>query len=76
MKSFIAALIERYQSILEHAALSNEEQEETRSRLNSLRLAQGVLEKVDQLASYPQQPLQIGVLGPTQAGKSLSLIHI
>lgn len=70
MKSFIGALIERYQSILEHAALSAEEQEETRSRLNSLRLAEGVLEKLDQLQAYPQQPLQIGVLGPTQAGKS------
>ncbi len=70
MKSFIATLIERYQSILEHAALSTEEQQETRSRLNSLRLAQGVLEKIELLSSYPQQPLQIGVLGPTQAGKS------
>ncbi len=70
MKRFIATLIERYQSILEHASLSADEQEETRARLNSLRLAESVLEKLHLLDSYPQQPLQIGVLGPTQAGKS------
>ena len=70
MKSFIVTLIERYQSILEHASLSADEQEETRARLNSLRLTESVLEKLHLLDSYPQQPLQIAVLGPTQAGKS------
>lgn len=70
MKSFIATLIERYQSILENASLSADEQEETRARLNSLRLADSVLERLHLLDAYPQQPLQISVLGPTQAGKS------
>lgn len=46
-----------------------------RARLNSLRLAEAVLEKVDATRDYPDHPLQIVVLGPTQAGKS-TLINL
>jgi len=75
MKSFLANLIQRYQSILAHASLSVDEQEEMRARLNSLRLAAAVLEKVDTTRDYPDHPLQIAILGPTQAGKS-TLINL
>lgn len=75
MKSFIVQLISRYQSILENASLSADEQEEMRGRLNSLRLAEAVIEKLDATRTHPGHPLQVGIVGPTQAGKS-TLINL
>ena len=70
MISYIQQLKRRYDSIIQHAALDADQQSEMQSRLNALRLAEAVLGKLELNQEQPGHPLQIGILGPTQAGKS------
>lgn len=66
----IRKLKERYSSVLSHAGLDAEQQSEMQARLNALRLAESVLRKTELNNKLPQHTLQVGILGPTQAGKS------
>ena len=70
MNALITTLIQRYQDALEHASLTDSRADEYRARLNALRLARAVQLKLSLNAAAPGHPLQFGILGPTQAGKS------
>ncbi len=66
-RSHIPALIERYSLVL---AASNQTNKAWLANLNSLRLAESAFVKETLIKDYPEHPLQLLVLGPTQAGKS------
>ena len=70
MKAFLGSLKTRYQHLLESGAVDNNAREDLRVRLNSLRLAEALHRKIESNRQQPEHPLQIGILGPTQAGKS------
>ncbi len=73
MLEFIQLLKQRYQSVL-----SQQRDESNNSiyqqRIDDLILAEAFLRKGQMLTSTPDYPLQIAVVGPTQAGKS-SLVN-
>ncbi len=75
MNALINTLIQRYQDALEHAPMDESRANEYRARLNALRLARAVQLKLNANESAPGHPLQFGILGPTQAGKS-TLVHL
>lgn len=65
---FIASLLSRYRSVLEQR---NGQTDSTLvDSYNTLRLADAALDKVTLDNQHPQHPLQLAILGPTQAGKS------
>ena len=68
MLDFIQLLKQRYKAIIElnENCLNPVYQE----RINSLRLAEAIVRKGRLIESVPKHPLQIAVIGPTQAGKS------
>ncbi|MEE9333245.1 MAG: GTPase domain-containing protein [Granulosicoccaceae bacterium] len=66
-RAHIPVLIERYTLVL---AASNQTNKSWITNLNSLRLAESAFVKEALNTHYPEHPLQILVLGPTQAGKS------
>jgi GTPase SAR1 family protein len=71
MLSFLRLLKQRYEGVLRH--LSGEDtplRHRWRRNLLSLMFAEAFLEKGELNQDTPQHPLQIAVLGPTQAGKS------
>ena len=70
LDTFINQLESRYLSVLEHASLDDDRRVELNYRLNTLRLASAALGKQQLNQQQPDHPLQIGILGPTQAGKS------
>jgi GTPase SAR1 family protein len=69
MLEFIQLLKQRYQSVL--SQLSNESNKSHfQQRIDDLILAEAFLRKGHMLVNTPDYPLQIAVVGPTQAGKS------
>ncbi len=66
-RAHIPALIERYSLVL---AASNQTNKTWIANLNSLRLAESAFIKESLNADHPEHPVQLLVLGPTQAGKS------
>jgi GTPase SAR1 family protein len=74
MLEFIQILKQRYQSVLSQL---NDESNKSRyqERINDLILAEAFLRKGQMLIKSPDYPLQIAVVGPTQAGKS-SLVNV
>lgn len=74
MLEFIQLLKQRYQAVLsqpghESAKISYQQ------RVDQLILAEAFMRKGQLIASIPEHPLQITVIGPTQAGKS-SLVNL
>lgn len=73
MLEFIQLLKQRYESVL--SQLSDESNKSHyQQRINDLILAEAFLRKGQMLTTTPDHPLQIAVVGPTQAGKS-SLVN-
>lgn len=74
MLEFIQLLKQRYQTILQHSPL---ESVKTlyRQRIDQLLMAEAFLRKGAMLDVAPLPPLQIAVVGPTQAGKS-TLVNV
>ncbi|MBM4206678.1 MAG: GTP-binding protein [Gammaproteobacteria bacterium] len=73
MLEFIQLLKQRYQSVL--SQLSDESNKSLfQQRIDDLILAEAFLRKGQMLVNTPDYPLQIAVVGPTQAGKS-SLVN-
>jgi GTPase SAR1 family protein len=73
MLEFIQLLKQRYQSVL--SQLSDESNKSHfQQRIDDLILAEAFLRKGQMLANTPDFPLQVAVVGPTQAGKS-SLVN-
>jgi GTPase SAR1 family protein len=71
MLSFLRLLKQRYESVLRQLGNENEaRRQDLRRNLQSLVFAEAFLEKGDLNRSAPDHPLQIAILGPTQAGKS------
>ena len=74
MLEFIQLLKQRYQSVLSQL---NDESNNLRfqQRIDDLILAEAFLRKGQMLNKAPDYPLQVAVVGPTQAGKS-SLVNV
>lgn len=71
MLSFLRLLKQRYELVLRQLPESDEtRRREWQRNLQSLILAEAVQEKAELCQSLPEHPLQIAILGPTQAGKS------
>ncbi|MGZ8190657.1 MAG: GTPase domain-containing protein [Methylococcaceae bacterium] len=74
MLEFIQLLKQRYQTVLSQPG--NETGKAVyQQRIDQLILAEAFIRKGQLIASSPEQPLQIAVVGPTQAGKS-SLVNV
>jgi GTPase SAR1 family protein len=74
MLEFIQLLKQRYQSVL--SQLGDESNKtDFRRRIDQLILAEAFLRKGELIANNPGHPLQLAVVGPTQAGKS-SLVNV
>lgn len=74
MLEFIQLLKQRYQSVLNQQA-DESNKSVFQQRINQLILAEAYLRKGQLIADHPQHPLQIAVVGPTQAGKS-SIVNV
>ena len=71
MLSFLRLLKQRYQLVLRQLPKSEETQRrEWQYNLQTLLLAEAVQEKAHFCLTQPEHPMQIAVIGPTQAGKS------
>lgn len=70
MKDFIHTMRTRYASMTQHRPMDSEQARETADKLNALRLAESVLKKISLNEQYPEHAPHIGILGPTQSGKS------
>jgi len=70
MNTFIHILRQRYASVIEHRPMDADQQHEAASTLNALRLADAVLKKIKLNQEQPEHAPHIGILGPTQSGKS------
>jgi GTPase SAR1 family protein len=71
MLSFIRRLKQSYERVLKHVSPDDETRFfELRRNLQTLSFGEAVLEKGELNRSRKDHPLQIAVLGPTQAGKS------
>lgn len=70
MLEFILLLKQRYQTILESQFADENLRTLYQGRIDTLILAEAFIRKGLLLASIPDHPLQIAVIGPTQAGKS------
>jgi len=70
VEEFLGSLKTRYQRLLESGGVDNNARDDLRNRLNSLRLAEALHRKIESNRQQPEHPLQVGILGPTQAGKS------
>ncbi|MBF6649249.1 GTPase domain-containing protein [Methylobacter sp. BlB1] len=74
MLEFIQLLKQRYQAVLSQPG--NESAKTSyQQRIDQLLLAEAFMRKGQLIASTPEYPLQITVIGPTQAGKS-SLVNL
>jgi GTPase Era involved in 16S rRNA processing len=74
MLEFIQLLKQRYQTILQQAHLESAKAV-YQQRIDQLLLAEAFLRKGALIDSQPLPPLQIAVVGPTQAGKS-TLVNV
>jgi GTPase SAR1 family protein len=74
MLDFIQLLKQRYQSVL--SQLTDESNKSVyQDRIENLILAEALLRKGQMLDKTPDHPLQMAVIGPTQAGKS-SVVNV
>lgn len=69
---WVAQLLQRYSKVV---ASSDSPSSAILSTLNTLQLADAVIDNVQLLSSSPEQPLQVAVIGPTQSGKS-TLVNV
>lgn len=69
MLEFIQLLKQRYQTVFSHTT-SEAVKAVYQQRIDRQILAEASIRKVDMLKRFAGQPLQIAVVGPTQAGKS------
>ncbi|MDD2802538.1 MAG: 50S ribosome-binding GTPase, partial [Methylococcales bacterium] len=74
MLEFILSLQQRYQLVLDQQG-NQINASQYQQRIDQLLLAEAFLRKGKLLATEPKLPLQIAVIGPTQAGKS-SLVNV
>ena len=70
LSEFLHSLQQHYTKQLDNPSTDPKAREKIRKRLDSLLLAQSIDQKIEANKRYPDHPLQIGILGPTQAGKS------
>ena len=70
MKDFIHTLRNRYAGMVQNRPMDSEQAREAADKLNALRLAESVLKKIALNEEYPKHTTHIGILGPTQSGKS------
>ena len=70
MLDFIRLLKHRYKIVLDNIRSDTIWQQGLRANLGSLALAEAFLDKGEIIRARPDHPLQIAVVGPTQAGKS------
>jgi len=74
MLEFIQHLKQRYQALLEHLDKKNPQYFDYLQAIDQLLYVEAYARKVRLIAESPRFPLQIAVIGPTQAGKS-SLVN-
>lgn len=70
MLEFIQLLKQRYQSILQGTFIDDALNEAYKERVESLNLAEAFTKKGILNQQHKQHPIQVAVIGPTQAGKS------
>ena len=70
MLEFIQLLKQRYQSVLQGGFVEDSVNEIYQDRIDSLNLAEAFLKKGLLNKQQKKHPLQVAVIGPTQAGKS------
>jgi predicted GTPase len=70
MLEFIQLLKQRYQLILQGGFVEDSVSEIYQDRVDSLNLAEAFLKKGLLISEQKQHPVQVAVIGPTQAGKS------
>ncbi len=70
LSEFLYSLQQHYDKLLDNPSTDPKAREKIRKQLDSLLLAQSIDQKIEANRRYPNHPLQIGILGPTQAGKS------
>jgi len=70
MEAFIQQLLLRYTALVEGQAMDPQRVRLMQQRLNALRLADAALAKNRLGREHPDHSIHIGILGPTQAGKS------
>ncbi len=71
MRDFLSLLTARYRAALaSDLDADKDDVDELREAIASLALAESALDKVSLCERYPQRPLQLVVIGPTQVGKS------
>jgi GTPase SAR1 family protein len=75
MLEFIQHLKQRYQALLEHLDKKNPQYFDYQQAIDQLLYAEAYARKVRLIAESPRFPLQIAVIGPTQAGKS-SIVNL
>lgn len=75
MLEFIQLLKQRYQSVLAQLDLKSPLYFEYQQRIEQLLHAEAFLRKGLLIHDFPECPLQIAVIGPTQAGKS-SIVNV
>ncbi|MGZ4999447.1 MAG: GTPase [Methylomonas sp.] len=75
MLEFIQLLKQRYQTVLAELDKKNPQYFEYQQRVEQLLHGEAFIRKGQLIESMPQFPLQIAVIGPTQAGKS-SIVNL
>lgn len=71
MLSFLRLLKQRHDCVLQHSERPPDTRHQTlRRNIKTLAFAEAALEKTALIRQQPHHPLNIAVLGPTQAGKS------
>jgi GTPase SAR1 family protein len=70
MLEFIQLLNQRYQAIISNLKAGDPQLALFQQRLEQLIFTEAFIRKGELLESAPQTPLQIAIIGPTQAGKS------
>lgn len=70
MLKFIKLLERRYQYFIDKPKLENSKRVLFKQRVEQIIFAEAFIKKSKLLKSYPDTPLQIAVIGPTQTGKS------
>ncbi len=73
MLTFIQQLKSRYQQDLQNLPKNSADREKITNKLSAIRLAHASLLKLELNQTFPDHPLQISILGPTQSGKSTLL---
>lgn len=73
MLKFVRQLKSHYLQLIQESPNDSKHLGELKDSLSTLRLAEASLLKVDLNQKDPEHPLQIAILGPTQAGKSTLL---